>query len=150
MAAPEVPAQIDVIIAGAGMAGATLALALAHGGLRPVLIDPLPFNDQVQPTFDGRSSAIAYSSFRQWRVLGVSEALAPKAQRIEQILVTDATAPGAAARPPVGAFLRFEAAEIGDSSGGEPLGYLIENRHSRAALAAAPSLPPFPSPHPHP
>ncbi|MEI6282261.1 MAG: UbiH/UbiF/VisC/COQ6 family ubiquinone biosynthesis hydroxylase [Alphaproteobacteria bacterium] len=137
MAAPEVPAQIDVIIAGAGMAGATLALALAHGGLRPVLIDPLPFDDQVQPTFDGRSSAIAYSSFRQWRVLGVSEALEPKAQRIEQILVTDAMAPGAAARPPVGAFLRFEAAEIGDSSGGEPLGYLIENRHSRAALAAA-------------
>ena len=29
----------DVIIAGAGMAGATLALALASGGLKPVLIE---------------------------------------------------------------------------------------------------------------
>ena len=37
------PADADVIIVGAGMPGATLALALAAGGLRPVLIDPLPF-----------------------------------------------------------------------------------------------------------
>jgi 2-octaprenyl-6-methoxyphenol hydroxylase len=137
MATPEVPADLDVIIAGAGMAGATLALALAHGGLQPLLIDPQPFDAQVQPTFDGRSSAIAYSAFRQWKVLGAGEALEPKAQRIEQILVTDATAPGAAARAPAGAFLRFEAAEIGDASGGEPLGYMIENRHIRAALTAA-------------
>ena len=34
----------DVIIAGAGMAGATLALALASGGLKPVLIDPVAFD----------------------------------------------------------------------------------------------------------
>ena len=32
-----VPASCDVIIAGAGMAGATLALSLAKGGLRPLL-----------------------------------------------------------------------------------------------------------------
>jgi len=57
----------DVIIAGAGMAGATLALALARAGLTPLLVDPAPFEAQVAPTFDGRASAIAYANFRQPR-----------------------------------------------------------------------------------
>lgn len=127
----------DVIIAGAGMAGSTLALALASGGLKPLLVDPQPFEAQLAPTFDGRSSAIAYSSFRQWRAIGAGEALAPHAQRIEQILVTDGRTPGAAARRPSPAFLRFDSSEISGRIEGEPLGYLIENRQIRAALAQA-------------
>jgi len=130
-------ADADVIIAGAGIAGATLALALNQAGLTPVLIDPVVFDAQVAPTFDGRASAIAYAAFRQWRTLGLGEALAPHAQRIEQILVTDGQTPGAAAHGPTPFFLRFDSAEIADSSDGEPLGYLLENRHIRAALAAA-------------
>jgi len=126
----------DVIIAGAGMAGATLGLALASAGLTAILVDPAPFDAQLAPAFDGRSSAIAYASFRQWRALGVGGDLEPHAQRIEQILVTDGTSPGAAASRPGSAFLRFDSAEIGDVSDGEPLGYLIENRRIRAALAA--------------
>jgi len=127
----------DVIIAGAGMAGSTLALALASGGLRPLLVDPQPFEAQLAPTFDGRSSAIAYSSFRQWRTIGAGEALAPHAQRIEQILVTDGRTPSAAARKPSAAFLRFDSSEISGRIEGEPLGYLIENRRIRQALAQA-------------
>src|SRR5512143_4187252 len=109
-------ADADVIIGGAGMAGATLALALNHGGLKAVLVDPQPFDAQLAPTFDGRASAIAFSSFRQWRVLGAGERLAPHAQRIEQILVTDGRTPGAAAAPPLPFHLRFDAAEIADRS----------------------------------
>lgn len=127
----------DVIIAGAGVAGATLALALKRAGLEPVLVDPVPFDSQLAPTFDGRAWAIAYAAFRQWRALGLGEALEPHAQRIEQILVTDATTPGAAAGGPTPFFLRFESGEIADRSDGEPLGYMLENRHVRAALAAA-------------
>lgn len=130
-------AQPDVIIAGAGIAGSTLALALAQAGLRPVLIDPVPFDDQIAPTFDGRASAVAYSAFRQWRALGLAEALEPHAQRIEQILVTDGRTPGASAGAPTPFFLRFDSAEIADRSEGEPLGYLLENRHIRAVLAGA-------------
>ena len=85
----------DVIIAGAGIAGATLALSLARAGVKPVLIDPVVFDAQIAPTFDGRASAIAYSAYRQWRALGLAEALDPHAQRIEQIMVTDGRAPGA-------------------------------------------------------
>ena len=137
MAAPAALQDVDVIIAGAGIAGATLALALNQAGLKPVLIDPVVFDAQVAPTFDGRASAIAYAAFRQWRALGVGEALQPHAQRIEQILVTDGQTPGAASHGTGPFFLRFDSAEIADSSDGEPLGYLLENRHIRAALAQA-------------
>ncbi len=137
MSDPTTPREYDVIIAGAGIAGATLALALNQAGLKPVLIDPVVFDAQIAPTFDGRASAIAYAAFRQWRALGLAEALEPHAQRIEQILVTDAASPGAAAGAPTPFFLRFESAEIADASDGEPLGYLLENRHIRAGLAQA-------------
>ena len=127
----------DVIIAGAGMAGATLALALKSAGLEPLLIDPVVFDAQLAPTFDGRSSAIAFASFRQWRTLGLAGDIEPHAQRIEQILVTDGKSPGAAAGKPSSFYLRFDSAEIAERSEGEPLGYMLENRRSRAALAAA-------------
>ena len=126
----------DVIIAGAGIPGATLALALEAGGLKTVLIDPQPFAAQVAETFDGRASAISFAAFRQWRALGVAERLEPVAQPINQILVTDGRAAGASSTKAGSAFLRFDAEEIAERSGGEPLGYLIENRHIRAALAA--------------
>ena len=127
----------DVIIAGAGLAGATLALALKQGGLEPILIDPIVFEAQLAPTFDGRASAVAFASFRQWRTLGLASDIEPHAQRIEQILVTDGRTPGASSSGPSPFYLRFDSAEIADRSNGEPLGYLLENRRARAALAAA-------------
>jgi 2-octaprenyl-6-methoxyphenol hydroxylase len=127
----------DVIIAGAGMAGATLGLALAKAGLKPLLIDPVVFSAQAAPSFDGRSSAIAYAAFRQWRALGLAPQLEPQSERIEHILVTDGRAPGPLARGPGPFFLRFDAEEIADRSNGEPLGYMLENRHIRAGLAQA-------------
>lgn len=131
------PFDADVIIAGAGMAGATLAVSLHRAGLKPVLIDPMPFETQLEPAFDGRASAIAYAAFRQWRALGLGPAMEPHAQRIEQILVTDGRAPGAATGGPSPFFLRFDASEIADRSDGEPLGYMLENRRTRQALSQA-------------
>jgi 2-octaprenyl-6-methoxyphenol hydroxylase len=127
----------DVIIAGAGMAGATLGLALAKAGLKPLLIDPVVFSAQLAPSFDGRSSAIAYAAFRQWRALGLAPLLEPHAERIEHILVTDGRAPGPLTKGPGPFFLQFDAAEIADRCDGEPLGYMLENRRTRSALAEA-------------
>ncbi len=127
----------DVIIAGAGIAGATLALALNGAGLKIILIDPQPFSVQLEHTFDGRASAISFSAFRQWRALGVAPLLEPHAQRIEQILVTDGRAPGASSGSPSAVWLRFDAAEIADRCDGEPLGYMLENRQIRAGLSRA-------------
>ncbi len=134
MASPE---RYDVVIAGAGLAGASFALAAAQGGLRVVLVDPRPFSAQLEPTFDGRSTALAFSTFRILDALGVGEALRPHACRMDHILVTDGRRPGAASRSASPAFLRFDAEEIAGRTGGEPLGYMVENRHIRAALAEA-------------
>ncbi len=129
--------RYDVIIAGAGMAGATFALAAAQGGLKVVLVDPQPFSAQLAPTFDGRSTAIAFSTFRMLDALGVGEGLRPHACRMDRILVTDGRRPGAASPAASSAFLRFDADEIGDRTDGEPLGYMVENRRIRVALADA-------------
>lgn len=127
----------DVLIAGGGLAGATLALALKQGGLTPLVIDPQPPAETLAPTFDGRSTAVAFSSFRMLKALGMGEALTPHACRMDRILVTDGRHPGAASPPPSPAFLRFDADEIADRTDGEPLGYLIENRRIRLAQAEA-------------
>ena len=127
----------DVVVAGGGMVGASLALALTQAGFRVALVDSQPLETRLAPEFDGRASAIAYASFRQWRALGVADALEPDAQPLQSILVTDGPSPGAASRAPSPAFLRFDAAEIADRNDGEPLAWMIENRHIRAALAQA-------------
>lgn len=129
--------RFDVIIAGAGLAGASFALAAAQGGLKVVLVDPQPFDAQLAPGFDGRSTAIAFSTFRMLDAIGVGAALRPHACRMDRILVTDGRRPGAASRPQSSAFLRFDADEIGDRTDGEPLGYMVENRRIRVALAEA-------------
>ena len=130
-------AETDVIVAGAGIAGVTLALALKSGGLEPLLIDHQTFADQTAPTFDGRASAISFSCFRQWRAVGAAGFIEKHAQRIEQILVTDGRSPGAARPPGMTSYLRFDSGEIADRVEGEPLGYMVENRHIRAGLAKA-------------
>lgn len=129
--------RYDIVIAGAGLTGAAFALAAAQAGLRVVMVDPQPFSAQLAPTFDGRSTAIAFSTFRMLDALGLGEALRPHACRMDHILVTDGRRPGAASRSASPAFLRFDAEEIGGRTGGEPLGYMVENRRIRAALAEA-------------
>lgn len=127
----------DVIVAGAGLAGATFALAAASGGLDVIVVDPAPFSTQLDASFDGRASAIAWACFRQWQALGMGEDLAKVAQPIQRILVTDGKRPGAASGPGHAVFLRFDAEEITDRSDGEPMGWMVENRQSRAALSRA-------------
>ena len=124
----------DVIIAGGGMAGLTLALALEKGGLEVALVEKQPFAEQLDTSFDGRASAIAYACFRQWKVLGVGDVLEPDACRMDEIFVTDGHLPGASSPKPLPFFLHFAASEISERSGDEPLGYMVENRKVRKAL----------------
>jgi 2-octaprenyl-6-methoxyphenol hydroxylase len=129
--------DFDVVIAGGGMAGATLALALAQARLRVALVDATAPETRVAPTFDGRTSAVAFANFRQWRALGVGERLSAQAQPITEILITDGPAPGAGRGAPGPAFLHFDVEEVAAQTGGEPLGWVLENRHIRAALNGA-------------
>jgi 2-octaprenyl-6-methoxyphenol hydroxylase len=126
----------DVVISGGGMVGLPLGLALAQGGLKTVIADAAPPSRVLDPKFDGRVSALAYASVRMLTALGVWEGLAPHAQPIHEILVTD----GAAGKPASPFSLHFDAEEIGAGA----LGHIAENRHIRAALyqavAGAPNL----------
>lgn len=120
--------EADVIIAGGGMVGLALALALAQGGLKVAVADPMPQAAMLDAKFDGRVSALAYSSVRMFEALGVWKHLASEAQPILDILVTDA----ALDRAPGRFSLHFDHREIG-----EPMGAIAENRHIRRALFAA-------------
>jgi 2-octaprenyl-6-methoxyphenol hydroxylase len=120
--------ETDIVVGGGGMVGLTLALALAQGGLRVIVADPAPVSAMLDAKFDGRVSALSYSSVRMLEALGVWEELAPDAQPINDILVTDA----GLGRAPSPFSLHFDSAEIG-----RPMGAIAENRHIRAALFAA-------------
>jgi 2-octaprenyl-6-methoxyphenol hydroxylase len=120
--------ETDVIIGGGGMVGLTLALALAQGGLKVAVADPLPQTAALDPKFDGRVTALAYAAVRMFGALKVWPHLEPHAQAIEQILVTDA----ALDRPASPFSLHFDSSELG-----EPMGRIAENRYIRAALFAA-------------
>lgn len=133
---PKPPQTFDVVIAGGGLTGPTLALALARAGWSVAIVDAEPLEVRTAPEFDGRASAISAANWRQWRVLGVADALGPLAQPINRILVTDGSAPGPSATAPAPVFLSFGSDDL-DAEPNEPMGRMVENRHIRAALAAA-------------
>src|SRR3546814_17882655 len=56
--------QADVIILGGGLVGLTLALALDAHGLSSHVIDTADLKNSVEPSFDGRVSAISSSSMK--------------------------------------------------------------------------------------
>jgi 2-octaprenyl-6-methoxyphenol hydroxylase len=105
--------------------------------VRIAIVDVSAPETRVAPTFDGRTSAVAFANFRQWRALGLGEGLSAQAQPISEILITDGPTPGAARGAPLPAFLHFDVEEIAAETLGEPLGWVLENRHIRAALNAA-------------
>jgi 2-octaprenyl-6-methoxyphenol hydroxylase len=121
--------RVDAVISGGGMVGLTLGLALAQGGLKTVIVDATQVAAALDPNFDGRVSALAYASVRMLTVLGIWEQLAPHAQPIREILVTD----GKQGMPASPFSLHFDAQEVG----AEALGHIAENRHIRASLYAA-------------
>ncbi len=81
--------QFDVIIAGGGMVGASLACALTGHGLRIALVEPLRHEQRSGPGYDDRVIALAWGSSRILAGLGMWEALSEQATPIHQIHVSD-------------------------------------------------------------
>jgi len=119
----------DILIVGGGLAGLPLALACAQGGLSVTVVDVLDPATATDAKFDGRVSAIAFASCRMFDRLGVTKHLQGQMQPINDIMVSDGRVREGASP----FFLHFDHKEIGD----EPLGHLIENRHTRIALQKA-------------
>ncbi|MBR3371464.1 MAG: FAD-dependent monooxygenase [Rhodobacteraceae bacterium] len=119
----------DILIVGGGLNGPSLALALAQGGLRVIVIDALPRDTRVGAEFDGRAYALALASTRVLDGIGVWDNVATEAQPILQIKASDGRA-GEGAAP---FFLHFDHAEIEEG----PMGHMLEDRYLRHALLAA-------------
>lgn len=111
----------DIIIIGAGLAGATLACGLARYGVQVVMIDRADPKAGLSSTFDGRASAIAQSSKVALDGLGLWPLLADKVGPINDIRVSDG---------PSLMHLHYDHTDLGD----DPLGYMVENRDYRQAL----------------
>jgi 2-octaprenyl-6-methoxyphenol hydroxylase len=121
--------EADVLIAGGGLNGTALALALAQSGLSAVLADPVPPVRQAGAGFDGRAYALAISSQRLLAATGVWARLSGQVQPILGIGVSD----GRAGEGPSPLTLGFDHAEIEEG----PMGFMVEDRHLRPALLAA-------------
>ncbi len=117
----------DALIVGGGLAGPSLALALAREGLSVALAEARPAAPSAG--FDGRAYALALASVRLLRATGVWGRVASQAQPILRIVVADGR-PGEAPSP---LSLAFDAAEIEEG----PMGHMVEDRHLRAAFEAA-------------
>ena len=119
----------DILIAGGGLNGPALALALAQGGFRVTVVDARPAPERAEAGFDGRAYALAVASVRLLKAIGVWGAVAEKAQPILQIKASDGRA-GEGAAP---FFLQFDAAEIEEG----PMGHMLEDRYLYAAFLEA-------------
>lgn len=119
----------DVIIVGGGLNGPALALALASGGLKSIVIDAMPRNKRQEPEFDGRSYALSVGSVKMLKALGIWSEVEQNAQPICDVIVSDGRA-GEGASP---LFLHFDHREIEEG----PVGYMLEDRYLRRALLNA-------------
>ncbi len=81
--------RVDIVIVGAGMAGATLALALSRLNYNILLIDRHPPQAPVQPSFDDRSIALSRASMAIMDYLGLWQLVKEQCQAIEHIHVSD-------------------------------------------------------------
>lgn len=103
------------------MVGASLAVALAGLPLRVMLVEAVPAGSPGQPSFDARTTALSRSSQHILATLGIWAGVAADAAPIRRIHVSERG--------------RFGTTVIdGDEEGGEPLGYVLENRLLGAAL----------------
>jgi 2-octaprenyl-6-methoxyphenol hydroxylase len=125
-AQPSGNLDTDVLIVGGGMAGMTLACALAGAGVGVAVIDRQPLAATAAPGYDGRASAIAYASAQALKGIGVWPLLERHASPIVDIRVAD----GHPLRGISPLFLHYDHREVGD----RPFGYIVENRHIRSAL----------------
>jgi 2-octaprenyl-6-methoxyphenol hydroxylase len=114
----------DIIVAGGGMIGTTLALALAPLGLRVAVVEPVPRAATAQPSFDDRSTALSRSTQRTFEAMGLWAEIVAAATPVTRIHVSDKGRFG---------FAHIDAAE----QGVEALGYVVINRVLGEVLGVA-------------
>ena len=115
--------EVDVLIAGGGLVGGSLAIGLAEVGLSVAVVDSMSQSDIIDAGFDGRAAAIALSSKKVLDGLRLWEEIEPEATPIREIRVSDANSLF---------FLHFDRKDVGTDA----FGYMVENRKFRKSLLA--------------
>lgn len=116
--------EFDIVIAGGGMVGASLALALAPTGWRIGLVDPVAVGGPSSPSFDDRATALSWSSRQFFEALELWDGLVSDAASIAHIHVSERGRLGRA---------RLHARDLDQSA----LGHVVPNRSIGRVLAAA-------------
>lgn len=116
---------LDVVVAGAGYVGLAVAVSIAQArpGLSVAVVDAAPADAWKK---DGRCSAIAAAATRMLDRLDCWDELAPKAQAMTEMVVTDSRT----ADPVRPVFLTFD----GEVAPGEPFAHMVANRDLNGAL----------------
>ncbi|WP_279478926.1 ubiquinone biosynthesis hydroxylase [Aureimonas sp. SK2] len=124
-ATPAPSARADIVVAGAGYVGLVTAVAIKQAApeLDILLVDAAPEGVWERDT---RASAIAAAAVRMLTRLGAWEAIAPEAEPIREMIVTDSRT-GDPVRP---VFLTFG----GEAEPGEPFAHMVPNVALNGAL----------------
>jgi 2-octaprenyl-6-methoxyphenol hydroxylase len=123
MADAQTEIEAELIIAGGGLVGLTLAVACAEAGLEVAVIDRETPDAMLAEPYDGRTTAIAYGSQQVLAGIGLWPLVAAEAEPILEIRVADDGSP---------LFLHYDHRDVGE----HPLGHIVENRLLRRALLA--------------
>jgi 2-octaprenyl-6-methoxyphenol hydroxylase len=117
--------RFDVLVAGAGYVGLATAVSMsaARPSLRIAVVDAAPEGVWQRDT---RASAIAAAASRMLSRLGAWDEIAPHAQPITDMIVTDSRT----ADPVRPVFLTFD----GEVGPGEPFAHMVENKVLNGAL----------------
>ncbi len=107
--------EYDIVIAGGGMIGTSLALALAPLGLRVAVVEAVARKEAGQPSFDDRSTALSRSTQKMFEAMGLWPEIVAASTPIRGIHVSDQGRFG---------FSHIDAEE----QGVEALGYVVINR----------------------
>ncbi len=111
---PMTERRADILIFGGGANGMTAAAALAHHGLKIVVVEQADPEKLRKAGADGRTVALSHASTSLMQAIGLWNADEFDACPILDIRITDGAAP---------VFLHYDHRELGDA----PLGHIVEN-----------------------